>query len=718
MDTRNRRKRADLPASAPDPPRTRRATRTRQTATPSATNPEPAQAQAARGQTSVPTPEDSKPKGLLSNPVPRRGARVVGRAASVASIVTNPHRGVDEESELGENDQISELGTEDPVVAGTIEEEEEQDDIDPEAEATRYKIMEQLFPDLINTTEELMKRFENANYDDPVFRGLVAVKRSAFVGARQVFEEKRTSPFIDWAQAHEIFKNEDVIAAAATAMVRANIVTALDEVLNLEAGQQLDPFPLLNKLNSYFPSLFIISREMFQHTQLTLDIRTWYLIEVINSQVEKPDFFKIIADIFCEPDDSQTYLQRFVRGPFKSLGEDSDENIEELCSDRITKLILIIKKDKKTYGAGQLKELFPLVRLLDDLKTWLIDMYAMLGEQYSQSQPKQESGREEFVDAEEEIADSQTDAASESQPIVRAAAISQAEPSLFVPDAPFNYLNRQERTNSMAPPSNQQQVAPRPGAPRDYREHTNADLLASPLPASSALVLERDQIKSSGSASRRPKARDPFVSQSQDEDEEEDEFETDTRPVDKGKRAAISESMPPPKRPRVAPTEPPPTASIASHVRSTLPRAPHSSQVPQPTQADLETLKRAKIEVSQRARYQLTSSAKQRHVWSHHDCALLIQLIRERHAAWATMEHNDNDKFEHPRNQQAYRDKARNMKVDYLMTDAIMPPCFDLVALGKKEIDRLISLGKNPYRKESDIDADGQAVNTEYIGSP
>ncbi|KAL6410422.1 SANT SWI3, ADA2, N-coR and TFIIIB'' DNA-binding domain-containing protein [Ilyonectria robusta] len=262
----------------------------------------------------------------------------------------------------------------------------------------------------------------------------------------------------------------------------------------------------------------------------------------------------------------------------------------------------------------------------------------------------------------------------------------------------------------MAPPSNQQQVAPRPGAPRDYREHTNADLLASPLPASSALVLERDQIKSSGSASRRPKARDPFVSQSQDEDEEEDEFETDTRPVDKGKRAAISESMPPPKRPRVAPTEPPPTASIASHVRSTLPRAPHSSQVPQPTQADLETLKRAKIEVSQRARYQLTSSAKQRHVWSHHDCALLIQLIRERHAAWATMEHNDNDKFEHPRNQQAYRDKARNMKVDYLMTDAIMPPCFDLVALGKKEIDRLISLGKNPYRKESDIDADGQAA--------
>ncbi|KAF7534020.1 hypothetical protein G7Z17_g13428 [Cylindrodendrum hubeiense] len=706
MDTRNRRKRAGRPASPQDPPKTRRETRsTRQTETPGATNPEPAQAQTARGKVSETASEASKPKGLLGNPVPRRGARVTGRAPSVASIVTIPPRAADDESELGEEeDRISEAPEADDVAVEANGDEEEQDDVDHEAEVTRYKIMEYIFPDLINTSEELMKRLENANYDDPVFHGLVAVKKNAFVGARQTFEEKRTSPFIDWAQVIEIFQSEEDITAAATAIVRANIVTALDEVLNLEAGQQLDPFPLLSKLNFLFPSLFIISEDAFQHPQLTLDIRTWYLIEVLNGQVENPNFLKIIADVFCEPDDSHGFLQRYVRGPFKSLGELAPENIEELCSDRIAEIIPVIKKDKKTYGVGQLKVMFPLERLLDDLKTWLVDMYAMLGEPNSASQPRRGPEPDEFVSAEEEIADSQTDAASESQPIVRAAEVDQAElePSLFIRDR--------------APPSNQQQVMPRPGAPRDYQQHTNAELLGPSLPPSSALVLERRQANISGSASKRPRVHDPFVTE--DEDEEEDEFETDTRPVDKGKRAAISAMMPPPKRPRVVPTEPAPTAPTGSHVASSPPTSSRSSQFPQPSQADLETLRRAKMEVSQRARVQIGTFAKQRHVWSHHDTSLLIQLIRDRHAAWATMERNDNDKFEHPRNQQAYRDKARNMKVDYLMTDAIMPPCFDLVALGPKERSRLMSLGKNPLRMEADVDSEGRAINTEYHGPP
>lgn len=48
------------------------------------------------------------------------------------------------------------------------------------------------------------------------------------------------------------------------------------------------------------------------------------------------------------------------------------------------------------------------------------------------------------------------------------------------------------------------------------------------------------------------------------------------------------------------------------------------------------------------------------------------------------------------------------------MTDVVLPPCFDLVALGKKEIDRLIGLGKNPYRREADVDENGFAIGTEY----
>ncbi|KAH7176571.1 hypothetical protein EDB81DRAFT_773016 [Dactylonectria macrodidyma] len=740
MDTRTRRKRADPPASAPNPPKTRAGTRsTRRTATPSATLPDPDHPQNGTSRPSAPASEGSKPKGLLSNPIPRRGARVAGRAPSVASIVTLPPRAADEETEVGDGDHVAEALSEDLVSLGVDAEgaeQYEQDEVYDEAQATRYKIMEQVLPDLIQFSEELMGRLEHADYEDPVFHGLITVKKSAFLGARQIFEEEHTTPLIDLAQAANIVKNGVDSVTVVSAIVRANIVTVIDEVLILKAGQKSDPSDLLEMLDIWFPSMFTAPNTVFQDPQLTLDIRTWHLIEVLNSQDEKQDFKKIIADVFCKPDDAGlSYPTRFSRGPFKSLGEADHENIEEICSERIAKIIPVVKKGKKTYGVGKLREMFPLERLLDDLGSWLAETYGMLKSPDLHSRPKRGPEAEAFVDAEEDIGDSQTDIASESQPIVRAGEEAEIEPTLFDRGKPFVYFDTQNRTNSMAPPSGQQQAVPRPGAPRDYREHTNADLLGSPLPPSSALVLERNQRKAPAFASKRPKAHDPLSSDNED-DGEEDPFETDTRPVDKGKRAAISAMMPPPKRPRAAPASTAPSTAPSSqfppsyqtesedlkraHMEPTpiAPMTGRSSQYPQPTPDDFENLRRAKIEVSQRARMQTITFAKQRHVWSHHDTMLLIQLIRDRHAAWSAIERYDNDKFEHPRNQQAYRDKARNMKVDYLMTDAIMPPRFDLVALGKKETDRLMSLGKNPARKEADVDAHGRATNTEYIGPP
>lgn len=105
---------------------------------------------------------------------------------------------------------------------------------------------------------------------------------------------------------------------------------------------------------------------------------------------------------------------------------------------------------------------------------------------------------------------------------------------------------------------------------------------------------------------------------------------------------------------------------------------------------------------------------KQRHAWSDNDSQTLITLIRERQASWTTIEKEDSEAFERPRGQQAYRDKARNMKVDMLLTDAILPPCFDMVTLGQKEIRRVVSFGKNPARRERDMDESGRAINTEY----
>lgn len=47
--------------------------------------------------------------------------------------------------------------------------------------------------------------------------------------------------------------------------------------------------------------------------------------------------------------------------------------------------------------------------------------------------------------------------------------------------------------------------------------------------------------------------------------------------------------------------------------------------------------------------------------------------------------------------------------------DLNLYPGFDGIALGKKERLALISRGKNPDRREGDVDAAGEPTHTEYV---
>lgn len=71
--------------------------------------------------------------------------------------------------------------------------------------------------------------------------------------------------------------------------------------------------------------------------------------------------------------------------------------------------------------------------------------------------------------------------------------------------------------------------------------------------------------------------------------------------------------------------------------------------------------------------------------------------------------------FEHRRNQQALRDKARGLKVWYLEGDRVLPPGFDQVALGQKEKASVIKCGRNPERREDDMDENGQVTNNLWV---
>ena len=157
---------------------------------------------------------------------------------------------------------------------------------------------------------------------------------------------------------------------------------------------------------------------------------------------------------------------------------------------------------------------------------------------------------------------------------------------------------------------------------------------------------------------------------------------------------------------------PPPRPFQPINEDDDMPLESGSSMMAPPSSADYSAISARKRQLSHQARQNNPQSPhRQRQPWSEHDCNLLIHLTQKHNASWSLIEQHENESFQYPRNQQAYRDKARNLKVDFLLTDSMLPPGFDLVMLGPKEIRRLEAMGKNPYRRERDYNGD-QPVNT------
>ncbi|ELR10768.1 hypothetical protein VC83_00108 [Pseudogymnoascus destructans] len=102
--------------------------------------------------------------------------------------------------------------------------------------------------------------------------------------------------------------------------------------------------------------------------------------------------------------------------------------------------------------------------------------------------------------------------------------------------------------------------------------------------------------------------------------------------------------------------------------------------------------------------------------WTQDEEAGFINLIGRYGVGWAALHARGHAEgiFDECRNQGSLKDKARNMKVDFLISGGPLPANFDLIAIGQKERDKVLSRGKNPYRKEGElvgqeaIDMDGQ----------
>ncbi|KAG9499840.1 hypothetical protein J7337_008302 [Fusarium musae] len=596
----------------------------------------------------------------------------------------------------------------------------------------QQRILELSVPDLARAADSLFECFQGKEADD-VFNGILAIKRRAFHTIRREYDaldQSNTAPFIDFAHFVDdtLTRNQSVMV---TQIARTNVVTAYDTLYGLKNEETSAIFPFLECLNRVLPAFFTPADNMFQNPQSTLHLRTWLFVEDFSHHKDEKDFRDLLVAYFCKEEEEilkdlnrsgqegeeglPSYPQLFSGGYFKNLGgvAGDDHDVDDLCSARIARIKKIIDDNKEDGGISELRRHFPLHNLVEDLLGCFESLYRVL--EYAESE---RVGTEPSQHGQQEAAYSQgNDYGSESQSIVRMGS-QEAEPSLFVGPKSIRALRGGSRATSTVPPSNQQLADFRSGVPRDYHEHSNADLLGgSPFPPASSYRLATRGGRERERGQKRPRF-------SQDDEDGDDSFETDTRHVDPARREELQRQMPPPPRPQPVPqrpqrhvtessfsSEPVPPLSMEQSSQDmglrSVSQAPMSSR---PFNAIAKAASQRKKEV--RMADPERQGPRQRVPWSEHDSQVLLDLIQEHGVRWSSIE-TMSERFEYPRNQQAYRDRARNLKTDILMIDMLLPPNFDGVALSNKEIAKIKGVGKNPFRKEADVDDHNNPINTE-----
>ncbi|KAJ6784266.1 hypothetical protein PWT90_03907 [Aphanocladium album] len=457
-------------------------------------------------------------------------------------------------------------------------------------------------------------------------------------------------------------------------------------------------------------------------------------------------------------------------GPYKAAAGIASDEVNHRCRSHISAFLKHISKNKASFSnLAAFRRKYPARDLLASIQS----MYNDLAQPMREASRDPEEGRgaedEEFHDAADQISlDSDSEDEVESQEIVRATD-TQAGTSHFTGAADLQLLARSRPSAPPPPPpppSNQQASSSR-GSRRTLPVNHNATTLTSPSSRRRHALATSPQSSPQRLAALPNRKRTnsqvdndyvPAVGghdDNDDEDDDDDVFETDTRRLSEASRLA--------KRQRLEAKN---AARVEQHLRAqqaqqqiqhwSPPRHYHPplssattavgglTQRPEHTMADLRAIEIEKRRSSQaRGRSTASSSARvppsssmtstalthapsrtaaalsiqpQRHRWSDHDSQVLIRSIERHFCKWSAIEKQDNHLFERPRDQQAYRDRARNMKVDFLINDVRLPPCFNLVIISAKEKLRIIGLGKNPYRTEADVDmVTGRVINTEFV---
>ncbi|KAI0109454.1 hypothetical protein F4776DRAFT_401797 [Hypoxylon sp. NC0597] len=592
----------------------------------------------------------------------------------------------------------------------------------PEMEVARIQDMVDFdIPKLTRWTDKLYGTLSSINYSQPSVDD-----RSRFISYRKSYNHARL-PFADnstfFIKPINLSQKYDpeVRTKIQVAICSANIVSLLAFIMDVKLGEN-QLLPTLEQLDDGFPTLFdphlqADDNNSARYLDLAFRIRCRRLVEALisDSSVEP---FESAARVFCiwPGRDLRAPREALNKGPYKQLGGiDINQNdvFYDIHRARIKELISKLSSDR-LQAQTILSHHCPQDRILNDLKSWALELYQLLNRpmdrcniRHTNITPSKHThlGREEseplFVDDNARI-EEDSDSASDIDIGGYDRLLPQDSNQSFIDSSATLAAVRQSEKNAAAcsaitPPSNQQAINGKEKA----------------LNTRDAIRRLEPKHILDGVVKRLQPNRD-----SDNEDDDDDDFEVNEQLQNESKRALDEDESvqrPSPKRPRYSKQPQILSPRVARTRELSVQQSLDNSQ------EDRHLQDRDILVLSQGARNirRANHANKPRQVripWSASETSRLLELIADPslNCSWSAMEKVGG--FENARNQQALRDKARGLKVWYLEGDRVLPAGFDQVALGQKEKDAVIRCGRNPDRREDDLDEDGQVTNNIWVG--
>ena len=472
--------------------------------------------------------------------------------------------------------------------------------------------------------------------------------------------------FIDISPIQDSVRGEEGADEMAVAVRTANLATLLDRCKDFRAASaDADMLEgLLIPLNQCFPSAFArcasdVNREaLLRMRALALRIRSLLIVENILSDKTRRGETRashITVGFFeCDDGDVQSYLQD-ERVPFRAysgLVVDREEVVEE--ARHLSALLEQDEQDKSGYA--RLSNAVPRDKLLQQLETWATQR---LRASASESGPDSFEGARDTVEAGDEDAHGKS--------LVDSDFSDDSDD-----DGSFSPLPEQISTHVLryGPPSPVNEMDDE-DTPADYPE-ASFEQIVEPSGRALPSIDEAPEDDQAGAEQQQPEGHCRPSSpqktwrsrqETEEDDEEKDEYEADTRPPKRPRpRPANASPSSTPRRPLLSGS---PLQARTQQQQGSHPlrgRDESANEANERAILDLNVVREQNRE--QRKKRQNSKAVQRRAFWPLADEEALRKAVDAYSASWsAIVKHVE---FEVERSQQQVRDKARNMKVDFL----------------------------------------------------